>query len=363
MKILEISPAEENAAFEQVAFLHLKTDARLAIDLSLHRNLVMMRLKKSGGLNLGLIWDFVKNQYILLESWEDGDVGVSFPFSTFEWSADKDLQLSLIGNAVVQVNRRRFTAWPITSDSWNRFPSMATLPIVFEHLQITHEDRLPAHTPIPYDFQPSTITTAFRSANWYTNNDDRLVVDALYENRSEGSLLRNTGHQYEIEGSKEYPYIRMKKIATFTLSAPYRYFSICHDGGRVALGFSSWSWMRLQFGRIWSQICLYSILPATQTERQFDTNLHDDLANAVVTAIYDGSLDGGCKQVLCTAAGRMVSSIEDADVINLTDYLSYHPTTVPSTPTRLEMKLLERELGLGERTCFEGSANPTLSGD
>jgi hypothetical protein len=136
-----------------------------------------------------------------------------YPFSTFERSADEGVQLSFADNIVLQAHQKGFVAWPITS--WNPLP-MATLPIAFEQLRITPfpQDEL-STTPFPYDFESSTSTTTLKSANWYTNVDERLTLDVLYRTRLEGAILRSTGHRYEIEGCKDPPYIRMKTIATF----------------------------------------------------------------------------------------------------------------------------------------------------
>lgn len=222
---------------------------------------------------------------------------------------------------------------------------MATLPITFEQLRITPfpHDEL-SMTPFPYDFESSTSATTLKSANWFTNVDERLTLDVLYRTRLEGAILRSTGHRYEIEGCKDPPYIRMKTIATFALSPPYSYINLYHHSGRITFGFSSGSWVRIQFGQIWSQKCIYSVLPARGTERQDQENLDTDPATAVVTAMHDNN----CQQSLCTGSGRMFSSADDVEVINVADYLSYHPTTCPSTPTDLGLQVLERDLGLGD---------------
>ena len=64
VRVLEISPAEEDPVFEEVACLHLKMNCEFTDEISLHRSSVVMQIRVSGS-RMALIWDFVKRRYMI----------------------------------------------------------------------------------------------------------------------------------------------------------------------------------------------------------------------------------------------------------------------------------------------------------
>ncbi|RXW20195.1 hypothetical protein EST38_g5655 [Candolleomyces aberdarensis] len=268
VEILETSPTEERAVFERVASLHLKVDCHFSQELMLYGNMAMMRLDMAGS-TFTIIWDYIEGRHVIWDTAEPG------------------FHASLIDNVVLQVTDRGFNAWPIAS--WNPLPS--TLSVDFDNLQIS---ALPSEhstfTPFPYDFQPRTNATAFKSVNWYMKRVDPLVLDVFY---CMGGITRQrtTGHRYEIEGyESKSPYIRVKRIATFTLPPRGSYPNLYHDSGSLISGFSSGALVRLQFGMMWSKTCIYSIIPVLEKAIRDEENPDTDLATAILTTVHDDDI-------------------------------------------------------------------------